>query len=395
MAAQTVTVAPPLLAWARRRSGRDDAAMIKKFPRLNVWEETGQLTLRQLEDFASYTHTPIGFLFLATPPHEELPIPDYRTLSDVALEQPSPDLLDTLYTCQLRQDWYVEQAAEGEQEPLGWVGSLDLATAPAQAATAIRAVVDTALDERRRLTTEAAFSLLTRNVEEAGALVMTSGIVGANTHRPLSVHEFRGFSLVNPLAPLIFINGVDTRAGTNFTLFHELAHLFVGKSGVDNPQPGLAAGEQTIEKWCNAVAAELLVPINRLVSDYREEAEHEASMVPELERLARIYKSSTLVVLSRLYDVRLLSWERYREEWEPERERVKALAEAARKKRKEDSDGGNTYNTLPIRNSRRFSIALITSAINGDTAYLEAARLLNIRSMPTLDRYAHELGVMT
>lgn len=393
---QTVTVEPALLAWARRRSGRDDAALAKKFPRLHEqWEGTGQLTLKQLEDFARYTHTPIGFLFLPEPPPEALPIPDFRTLDDASVSHPSPDLLDTIYTCQRRQDWYLEQAAEDGQEPLSWVGSLSAAIAPVTAAGAIRAVVDTASANRRTLTMEAAFSQLTRNVEDAGVLVMTSGIVGANTHRPLSINEFRGFSLVDPIAPLIFINGVDTRAGANFTLLHELAHLFLGESGVDNPHPGLATEAQGVEQWCNAVAAELLVPRRQLVDDYRRAAADEASLVPELERLARIYKSSTLVVLSRLRDAGLISWERYRTEWQPEYERVKVLAEDARRRRREDSSGGNPYNTLPIRNSRRFSVALVTSAINGETTYLEAARLLDIRSMPTLDRFARELGVAT
>lgn len=69
------------------------------------------------------------------------------------------------------------------------------------------------------------------------------------------------------------------------------------------------------------------------------------------------------------------------------------MAEEARRRRREDPGGGNPYNTLPIRNSRRFSTALITSALNGETAYLEAARLLDIKAMSTLDRFARELGV--
>nr|WP_243663695.1 hypothetical protein [Rhodothermus marinus] len=99
-----VPVKPDLLYWAMRRSGRMPEELSRRFKKLEDWlEGQGQPTLRQLEDFARATHTPIGYFFLAEPPEETLPIPDFRTTPEARHRPPSADLLETIYICQQRQ----------------------------------------------------------------------------------------------------------------------------------------------------------------------------------------------------------------------------------------------------------------------------------------------------
>ena len=96
-------VRPQLLMWARERSRLGIDELATKFPKLSEWESGERTpTLKQLEDFARATHTPIGFLFLPEPPEEQVPIPDYRTMGDAGVSRPSPDLLDTIFQCQQR-----------------------------------------------------------------------------------------------------------------------------------------------------------------------------------------------------------------------------------------------------------------------------------------------------
>ena len=108
-----VDVSPSLLKWAVERAGWDEETTQKRAPKLNGWISGDQKpTLKQLEQSAHATHTPFGLLFLQEPPHEPVPIPDMRTIGNVAVPRPSADLLDTIYTCQARQEWYREYERE-------------------------------------------------------------------------------------------------------------------------------------------------------------------------------------------------------------------------------------------------------------------------------------------
>lgn len=60
-----VEVQPQLLVWARARSGIDDETWASRFPRYHDWLSGEQIpTLRQREDFARKSYTPIGYFFL-------------------------------------------------------------------------------------------------------------------------------------------------------------------------------------------------------------------------------------------------------------------------------------------------------------------------------------------
>ena len=104
----------------------------------------------------------------------------------------------------------------------------------AAAAATRRAIHWEASSARGRRVGREGLTLQIECVEAAGILVMRSGIVGNNTHRPLSPEEFRGFALSDPYAPLVFLNGRDARAAQMFTLAHEVAHVWLGASGVSN-----------------------------------------------------------------------------------------------------------------------------------------------------------------
>jgi Zn-dependent peptidase ImmA (M78 family) len=101
--------------------------------------------------------------------------------------------------------------------------------------------------------------------ESAQILVMRNSIVAGNTHRGVSPAEFRGFAVSDKLAPLVYINSSDSRAAQIFTLVHELAHLWIGQTGISNEPVAEIISNNTIENKCNQIATEVLVPRQRFI----------------------------------------------------------------------------------------------------------------------------------
>ena len=377
-----VEMNPQLLVWARERSGLHVDDLTRRFPKLPEWEEgEAQPTLKQLEGFAQATHTPVGFLFLPEPPEEHIPIPDYRTIRDTGVSRPSPDLLDTIYQCEQRQAWFREFAQVNLQDPVGVVGSLFTGTPVVEAAAQMRTALAFELGQRGSTWTDALRRLIA-NAEDLGVLVMVSGVVGSNTHRKLDPKEFRGFALVDRLAPLVFVNGADTKAAQIFTLVHELVHIWLGETALDDAEL-ISNSASEIERWCNQVSAEFLVPLSSLASDLIENE----PLTDALERLARSFKVSTLVVLRRIYDAGRLDWDDYRASYDAELQRILVVL-AARA-----GGGGDFFKTQPARVSKRFARAVITSTLEGQTLHRDAFALLGFKKLSTFQKLASNLGI--
>lgn len=376
-------VAPEILRWAVERSGKESEILSRRFPRLDAWlERESAPTFKQLENFAAATYTPFGYFFLTTPPEEPLPIPDFRTRRADTLRRPSGDLLDTIYLCQQRQSWFEEFAREEGLDPVRLVGALTRATPVTEAARTIRETAGFDLEQRKqdRTWTEALRRMI-QSVEDADILIMVSGVVGSNTHRKLNPEEFRGFALAHRYAPLIFVNGADSKSAQMFTIAHELAHLALGESALSDAEASAFPDEAT-ERWCNEVAAEVLVPM----AVFREELQAGEPTAEAAARLARRFKVSSLVILRRMWETKMFrSWEQFRGAYKAELDRLKELTP-------EGSGGGDFYRTLGVRLGKRFEYAVVADTLNGRTAFREAVRLLGFKKMATFDNLAKELG---
>ena len=381
-----VPVNPELLRWARKRAGIAQEDLTVKFKKLPEWENGDiQPTLKQVEAFAHAVHAPVGYLFLTEPLTEAVPIPDFRTFASHAVTQPSPNLLEMVYTCQERQNWFRDFARVAGEPEIHFVGSASVEEPPETVAAQIRETLGFELAARRECSTWAdALRLFIRQVDDAGVLIMVSGIVLSNSRRRLDLEEFRGFALCDPFAPLIFVNDRDTKAAQIFTLAHELAHIWLGASGLSNIGVAPRTDFRREEVWCNAVAAELLVPLDALQSDLqRNEALPDA-----LARLARNFKVSTMVILRRLLDLDWLTREYFDIVWAQESERLQMLAQ------KGNGSGGDFYRTTVARVGRRFARALVVSTLEGQTLYRDAFRMLGIRKTKTFNNLGREAGVI-
>lgn len=358
-----IDVKPEMIRWAVERS-RKREELYKSFDSLPLWEKGSKKpTLKQLEKFAKATGAPFGYFFLPKPPVEEMPIPFFRTIKDEQDRSPSPDLLDTIYALDRRQEWMREYLIEEGKEPLPFIGSAHPSDNPAETARKIKQVLG--LEEGwatlHRTWTEALRTLLNA-IQNVGIVVSISSVVETNNHRQLNPEEFRGFVLIDEYVPFIFVNGADAKAAQMFTLAHELAHIWLGKSAVFDLR-NLEPSDDSLEKLCNRIAAEFLVPSEEL-TNYWSEAQQEE--IP-FQAVARKFKVSEIVAARRALDLDLIdrgTFSRFYRDY-LERER----------RAKREESGGNYYHNQIQRLGRGFVETVVRAARGGDLLYHEAYRL--------------------
>ncbi|MFA5832158.1 MAG: ImmA/IrrE family metallo-endopeptidase [Bacteroidota bacterium] len=378
---EAISVKNNLIVWARERSGKSIDALIKKFPKLLDWENGNSLpTLKQLNKLANATYTPFGYFFLNEPPDETLPIPNFRTVKDKPITQPSPNLIETVQTMQRRQDWMREYLVSEDESPLNFIGSITVKTDVKIAAEKIRSTLG--LLPNWASVYEGwneAVTALRNSIDKAGILIAGNGIVGNNPHRKLNVEEFRGFVLIDEYSPLIFINGNDSDGAQIFTMAHELAHIWLGKGAIFNLE-NLQPFNNVDEIFCNKVAAEFLIPedeMKRLWKLYR------LSSNP-IKALSKRFKVGELATARRMLDLGYISKEKFLIFYN-------VYTDGGIKKRKKKKPGGNFYNNQNIRIGKRFARAVIGAVKEGRLLYRDGFSLTGLYGN-TFDQYGKKLG---
>ncbi|MCB4745717.1 MAG: XRE family transcriptional regulator [Sulfurovum sp.] len=379
---------PKILSWARERAGMTGEELAKK---LNIkdtnkiveWEEGSKKpTFIQAQKLADKLHIPFGYLYLEEVPEEELPIPDLRTVRDAKTHQLSPDIFELIDGIRFKQDWYRDYLVEQGVKPLKFAGKYNVDTDYRSIAKDITKVLDLTLEHRKQVSNwEDFLKLLMDKSEEAGIWVMRSGIVGNNTHRPLDVLEFRGLVIYDNITPVVFLNGKDAKAAQIFTLIHELAHIWIGESGISDLSLGTSVEHlhNRIEKLCNKVAAEALVPEEFFRSYWQD--------INSIDSLARFFRVSPVVIARRAYELKLVGWQEYIDFYRSQQELWKKLAERQKK-----NPGGQPKYTIPIRYGKHFTNAILISALNGKVMLRDAGRLLGL-SPSKLFNLAKDIGV--
>lgn len=377
-----------VLTWARNRAGFDiETLSVKanvKPDDLQSWEiSEANPSFPQALRLAEQLRVPFGYLFLSDPPEDEPHIPDLRTIADEQRNTFSIDFVDVLSDCLLKQSWYRNHLLDEGVPALPFIGKYSLSDPPETVAQDIRDIVGLDYEFRAECSSWTDFlDQFVENVEARRILVLKNGVVGNSTRRKLAVGEFRGLVLTDPTAPLIFLNNNDAKAAQIFTLAHELAHLWIGETGVSNINPGRRSdlSEPAVERFCNSVAAETLVP----AAEFHTYWNNAAPLADNVDNLARHFRVSSLVVLIRAKEFQQITPNEFYEQY--------AAQLAQQRPPGGSGSGGNFYNTLPVRNSKTFTRAIVSAAFDGRAMYREAAQLLSVK-VPTLDGIADHLGI--
>lgn len=372
---------PEVLKWAVQRSGLSDDRVVKDFPKFQQWlDGTWKPTVRQLQNFADKTHVAVSELFGSDLPDYALQIADFRTVGDAGASCPSPELFDTIDAMVSRQDWMKDYFASQGYPAVEFVGSFKGTEFTERAAEEISFVMHRLLrlDDAWGLSQKdmsQALKTLKDAIESLGVSVVVNGVVDDNTHRKLNVEEFRGFVLADSVAPLIFINGRDSKGAQIFTLVHELCHLALsGVSGVSNA-PEDQDPDVAEERFCNIVAGCFLVP-KPLLFDWWGRC---LDSYDKVKNLARDCKVNFVVVARRARELGVLSSDEFFALWRRYKSEVPAAAGVAK-------GGGDYFRNKQYKLGSVFTDAVRAAVNTNYLSYRDAYDLTGL-SAPSFKKY--------
>jgi Zn-dependent peptidase ImmA (M78 family) len=384
---QMPSLRPEILIWARETAGMsvdeaatklgiNDARGIAGTDRLRLLEaEGGTLSRPLLLKMAKVYRRPLLTFYMSAPPRRGERGGDFRALQERHTD--AEPLVDALIRDVRARQSMVRAILIDEEEaaPLPFVGSMTMDDGVGAVLASIRQTIVFDLTAfRAQGSTEAAFNLLRTKVEEAGVFVLLIGNLGSH-HSALGVEVFRGFALADPLAPFIVINDQDAKAAWTFTLLHELAHLWLGETGVSG-----RFAESQVERFCNDVASNILLPNNELnlVGIDRGISRQAAALL--ISRFAKDRLLSRSMVAYRLFRVGSVSeqmWrelvEQFRLEWLQNRE--------IQRERNREQDGGPNYYIVRRHRLGAALLKFVARSLNGGSLTpTKAAKVLGVKA---------------
>ncbi|WP_295334348.1 ImmA/IrrE family metallo-endopeptidase [Flavobacterium sp.] len=359
-----VKINPNLITWAIARAGFDVEKFLENNPSIQNWiEEVKKPTVKQLEAFATRVHIPFGYLFMPEPPNESIPFPFFRTGNNNT-DKVSLNVFDTIQILQRRQDWITDYLIDNDHEPLTFVGKFNENTNANTIVVDIRNTLSLQANWACNFATfEDTLAFITHKIEEIGIFINFNGVVENNTHRPISVDECRGFVLVNQHAPFMFINAADAKAAQLFTIIHELAHIWLGESaGFDNQN--LLPANDPVEKLCDAIAAEFLVPASSLIDIWKDK--------PSIEYARRYFKVSPIVIARRAMDLGLITRGEFFTFYN-------GYMDSFKQKKENQGSGGDFYATARKRVSVSFATYVNQAVNQNKLLYRDAYKITGLK----------------
>ncbi len=362
MPSQRVNINTDLIQWAIQRAGYELEEYLDSKPKVKGWMEASSLpTVRQLEEFTKRLHVPFGYMFLPSPPEEEVSIPFFRAGKE-SRDQISLELFDTVRIIEKRQDWLSDYLKDEGFDPLDFVGKYTVENSVEEIVTNIRETLDIPIDWAKHHTNMfSTLNYLTSKIEEKRIIVTFNGVVGNSNGRTLKVEECRGFVLIDEYTPFMFINAKDAKVAQVFTLFHELAHIWLGVSaGSDDKQ--FFPEDNEVELLCDKVAAEFLVPKMLLLNNWEEEQ--------DFRKLYKKFKVSPIVIARRSLELGLISRREYFDFYNTYKAETKNTQQGA---------GGNFYLNNKKRISTQFARFVSSAVKEKKILYTEAYKLTGLK----------------
>ncbi len=374
-------VSPKILVWAREAASLSLAEAAKKasiaLTTLELAEYgAGHVSTNQLEKLANVYKRPLAAFYLPEPPESPIALPDFRRLPGGAVRDVSSGLTLELRRARQRREETLKLANELEEDLPAFGARFSVDDSVIRVAAALRQALNVSLDSQRTWrSSDKALKAWKTAVERAGVLVFEMSRV--------PVSEVRGVAIHYDTLPVIILNGADEPSARTFSLFHELAHIGLGVSAIDDgsdAQMGLNDHERRVEIFCNAVAAEILVPesaIRTLIDRVPD-----AGAVEEIVSTAKAFSVSRDVIARRLLTLGRIGSQRYSEL--QEQFRIDYAAFLVEKKKK--TSGAPNPTVIQARNLSRTLSRLALNAYEQDHLSLNGvSEILGVRARAVND----------
>ena len=377
-------VNPKILVWARETAdltleaaaqalGLNDTRNktgVEKLYAFEVGEEepTRQLLLKMSE---KYRRSLLTF-YLNEPPRRGDRGQDFRTIRGGALESDNA-LLDALIRELKARQTIVKSLLEDEEsEQLTFIGSAHMNDGAEAVAHSIQSTTSFSLGKfREAKTNEDAFGYLRGRVESVGIFVLLAGNLGSH-HTAIPIEIFRGFAIADPIAPFVVVNDNDATSARCFTVLHEVAHLWLGTTGVSS-----TSTETYIEQFCNDVAGEILLPtaeLNELRKIQYISVTEALSMLTDFTTERHISRSMVAYKLFRTGNIREAKWRELdtyiRQEWQ----------DRQGKNKEQESKGGPSYYVVRRHRLGPALLSLVNRSVNeGTLSPTKAGKVLGVK----------------
>ncbi len=293
------SINPELLVWARETAGlsleevaRRSGVSLSRIAKVELGE--AHLTTIQLEKYAEACRRPVAAFYLPKPPKVPEIIPDFRRLENHEPKAFSTELRLEIRRAQLRRIEAIELAAEVEEPLKNFTLSFSKTTLLGEAGANLRRYLGITLQAQLAWRKpESALKEWKRAAEAVGVLVFEVSRI--------PVGEMRGIAVSLRPLPIVILNGADEPSARIFSLFHELAHLALNVSAIDDGSTegeGLSAQDARTERFCNEVAGEALVP-SEFVEQFLKKSSESTVDLDSVANLARQLSVSRDVVARR------------------------------------------------------------------------------------------------
>jgi len=382
-----MTVNPEILMWARNTAGltaeqaahalgfkdtRDRSATERLMALEAGAEEPSRTVLVRMSK--AYRRGLIVF-YLAEPPRTGDRGQDFRTVPGGTTPLYNP-LVDALIRdIRGRQTTVRALLEETDPQPVNFTGSASMNNPTGDLANRIQERLGFSLDRfRRQATVELAFSYLRETIETAGVYVLLFGNLGSY-HTNISVDVFRGFAIADPIAPFIVINDQDARQAWSFTALHEMAHLWLGATGLSG-----ASVEARIERYCNDVAGEILLPIAEIQTLAHVRRAPIDNVIAAVSTFADARKISRVMVAYKLLRANLIN----EPTWRQVADHLRQEWLASRKRQEQEGDsgdsGGPSYYVVKRHRLGNALLDIIRRSLGeGIITYTKAAQVLGVK----------------